>query len=271
VTARARIDRFVAIVGLPRSGTTVLTALLDAHPEVCLYYEPWNASHRNPPPVPADLDALLDWLAARFGFAPASAVRIAGFKETTILPGSTRWAIDTTDRIAAACPTHVVWIYRDPILCLLSKLDGARKWWGHPDARFSEEGLVGYLREAGPALAEIRALAARHGGWLVRYEALMEEPARLLPRLMSGLGADFDPRQLTYHRAGPQPHRVMGDVEVATAPAPLSADRERARRQEAEALRPAVERVLARPEFAWVAELAGWVAAREPIAPLGGP
>lgn len=265
----SRVDRFVAIVGLPRSGTTVLTALLDAHPELCLYYEPWNASRRDPPPVPADLDALLDWLAARFGFAPAPAVRIVGFKETTILPGSTRWAVETVDRIAGASPTSVVWIHRDPILCLLSKLDGARKWWGHPDARFSEAGLVDYLREAGPALEALRALAERHGGWLVRYEALAAEPARLLPRLMAGLGADFDPRQLEYHRSGPQPHKVMGDVEVARAPAPLSAERERARQQEAAELRPIVQSVLARREFAWVGELTAWVAAREPIAPLG--
>ncbi|MEB2343608.1 MAG: sulfotransferase [Deltaproteobacteria bacterium] len=264
------VERFVAVVGLPRSGTTVLTALLDAHPRVCLYYEPWNASRKNPPPVPEDLDALLGWLAARFRFAPDPDTRIVGFKETTILPDSTRWAVETVDRIAARCPTSVVWIYRDPILCLLSKIEGARKWWSNPDARFSEEVLVAYLREAGPALRALQALAERHGGWLVQYEALAREPGRLLPVLMTGLGTSFDPDQLEYHRAGPQPHRVMGDVEVARAPAPVTAEREAVRRREADALAPIVGRVLGRPEFGWVCELSARLRARDPISRLGG-
>jgi hypothetical protein len=265
------VERFVAVVGLPRSGTTVLTALLDAHPRLCLYYEPWNASRKDPPPVPADLDALLGWLAARFGFAPDPQARVVGLKETTILPGSTRWAVATVDRIAAQHPTSVIWIHRDPILCLLSKLDGARKWWGNPDARFSEARLVAYLRETGPALQALRALAERHRGQLVRYEALACTPGRLLPALMAGLGTSFDPVQLGYHRAGPQPQRVMGDVEVARAPAPVTAERESARRKEAEAHQPIIERVLARPEFVWVGELSAWVGTRDGVSQLGGP
>jgi hypothetical protein len=265
----AGIERFVAVVGLPRSGTTVLTALLDAHPALCLYYEPWNASRKCPPPVAPDLATLLAWLARRFGFAPDPGARVVGFKETSIAPGSTRWAVETVDRIAAQRPTSVVWIHRDPILCFLSKLEGARKWWGHPDARFSEEGLVSFLGEAGPALAALRALAERHAGWLVRYEALVEAPERVLPVLMEGLGASFDPAQLDYHRAGPQPHKVMGDVEVARAPAPLTAAREAARQQEAAALRPVVDAVLARPELAWLRELSAWVRAHGAVSRLG--
>jgi len=249
------IEKVVALVGLPRSGTTVLTALLDAHPRFCLYYEPWNASRKRPPPVPQSLDALLAWLTERFGFAPGPAARVVGFKETTILPDSMHWAIETVDQLARERPVHVVWLYRDPVLCLLSRIEGARKWWGHPEARFSEEGLLAYLREAGPTLRALRALAARHRGLGVRYDALVRAPERVLPELMAALGERFEPDQLEYHRAGPQPHKVMGDVEVARAPAPLDAAREAARRAEAEALRPVLDAVLAATEFAWLRAL----------------
>jgi hypothetical protein len=61
----------------------------------------------------------------------------------------------------------------------------------------------------------------------------------------------------------------MGDVEVARSPAPVTAERESARRREADALQPVVEDVLARSEFAWVHELSAWVLARGPLSPLG--
>ncbi len=265
---RSSIPRFLAVVGLPRSGTTVLTALLDAHPHLCLYYEPWNASRKQPPPVPEGFDALVAWLSNRFGSAPASTARIIGFKETTILPGSARWAIETVDRIACERPTHVVWIFRDPILCLLSKLDGARKWWGHPDAHFSEAVLVSYLREATGALRALQSLVERHRGLVVQYEALVREPAPVLARLMEEIGEQFLPAQLEYHRAGPQPHRVMGDVEVASDPAPLTDRREQARRAEAEALRSVIEAVLAEPEFVWFRETTQRLAERDPLSRL---
>ena len=52
---RSGIERFLGVVGLPRSGTTLLTALLDAHPAIALYYEPFNASKKSRVPVPSDL------------------------------------------------------------------------------------------------------------------------------------------------------------------------------------------------------------------------
>ena len=46
-----RITRVVLLVGLPRSGTTLAAALLDAHSRCTTAYEPWNsglASTENP-------------------------------------------------------------------------------------------------------------------------------------------------------------------------------------------------------------------------------
>ncbi len=246
----------------------MLTALLDAHPHLCLYYEPWNASRKQPPPVPEGLDDLVAWLSARFAFAPSAAARVVGFKETTILPGSTRWTIETVDRIARHHESRVVWIFRDPILCLLSKLDGARKWWGYPEAHFSEDVLVAYLREATPALRALHSLAERHRGVLVQYEALARNPTLVLPRLMAAIGEDFVPAQLEYHRSGPQPGKVMGDVDVARDPAPLTANREQARREEAQAFHAIIESVLASDEFRWIRETSRRIADSEPLSLL---
>ncbi|MCU0598567.1 MAG: sulfotransferase [Desulfobacterales bacterium] len=37
------IQKFVCLLGLPRSGTTLAATILDAHPAVEMFYEPWNS------------------------------------------------------------------------------------------------------------------------------------------------------------------------------------------------------------------------------------
>jgi len=263
-------DKFVAIVGLPRSGTTLLAALLDAHPRVCLYYEPWNASPKGRPPVLASPDTFAEWMEGRFHIRIGPHQRITGFKETTILPESTAWAIATIDAIAAVCPMHVIWIFRDPMLCLLSKIEGARKWWGYPDSAVTRNSVLGYLRETEASLRALESVATRHRGLLVRYESLVGDPAATLTELMSEIGEGFDPFQLEYHLAGPQPNKVMGDPEVASQPAPISAERERRRVVEAEQHRALFESVrAAHPEFALVHAIAERVRALPPVSRLG--
>ncbi len=264
-------DKFVAIVGLPRSGTTLLAALIDAHPRVCLYYEPWNASPKGRPPVPATPDAFAEWMERRFHIRIGPHQRITGFKETTILPESTAWAIATIDAIAPVCPTQVVWIFRDPMLCLLSKIEGARKWWGYPDSAVTHDSLLRYLSQTEASLRALESVATRHRGLLVRYESLVADPAATLTQLMSGIGEAFDPAQLEYHLAGPQPHKVMGDPEVASQPAPISVEREHRRVAEAEQYRALFESVRAKhPEFALVHAIAERVRALAPVSRLGG-
>jgi hypothetical protein len=263
-------DKFVAIVGLPRSGTTLLAALLDAHPRVCLYYEPWNASPKGRPPVLATPDAFAKWMGRRFHIRIGPRERVTGFKETTILPDSTAWATATIDAIARVCPMHVVWIFRDPMLCLLSKIEGARKWWGYPDSAVTRDSVLGYLRETEASLRALESVATRHRGLLVRYESLVADPVATLTDLMSGIGEAFDPAQLEYHLAGPQPHKVMGDPEVASQPAPISAERERRRSAEAEQHRALFELVqAAHPEFALVHAIAERVRALAPVSRFG--
>jgi len=246
------IERFVAIVGLPRSGTTVLTALLDAHPGLFLYYEPWNASKKNPPEPPSDLAGFCASMASRFAIRVPSDVRIVGFKETTILPGSLDFASRTLQNVSRETPSHVIWIVRDPIQCLFSKVEAARRWWGHPDAHFSRQTLVSHLRDSGPSLVWLRRLVERHGGSILTYEGLVRRPRSTLSSVLASLGEDFDPAQLRYHEAGPQPRKVMGDVEVAQEPAALSAGRHENRQRQILENAALIEDVLSDPEFRWI-------------------
>lgn len=244
----------MAIVGLPRSGTTLLTTLLDRHPAFCLYYEPWNASARRRPPVPASLVEFRDWMHGRFGGSKPGESLITGFKETTTNQGTIDWAVSSASALSKDCAVKVIWIQREPIHCLLSKVEGAKKWWGHDDAKMTREALEQFLRDAREQCRRLDRLVREVGGLLVRYESLASEPVETLSLLMESLGVEFDPVQLAFHRQEIDREKVMGDPGLIESPSPVSMASTERRRAEAERHRALIDSVLADPEFASMLE-----------------
>ena len=244
-----RLERFVAIVGLPRSGTTVLTALLDAHPAIALYFEPFNSSKQARVGLPQGLDDFCRIMESHFKIPLPPGTRATGFKETTTLAAALDWTTKTLACVAAEIPTQVVWIYRNPMHCLLSKVEGARTWWGYPNARFDETTLASFLHETQPQLVALENLVLRYQGTIVRYEALVEDPANVLTALLPRLGETFDPAQLNYHEQPRLAEKVMGDPSLIQNPEPVRPTRIAKRAGEEATHRELIDDVLGRPAF----------------------
>ena len=245
-------EKFVAVIGLPRSGTTLLTALLDRHSSLCLYYEPWNASPNARPPVPKDIAEFRACMAARFGDAAHAKGTITGFKETTTNVGTTAWAVDAIDSLSQTCDLTPIWIQRDPIHCLLSKVEGAKKWWGYPDAKFSKEVLEKFLTETENSYDILRALMRRHGGLAVRYEALVRNPADVLTLVMKSLDKPFELSQLDYYKSNSEAglgKKVMGDPGLIEKPPQVNDDSIARRDREALQYRSVIRDVFDQPRF----------------------
>lgn len=240
----------LVILGLPRSGTTLLTTLLDRHSRIHLYYEPWNASPNERPAVSSTLDGFRAQMRRRFGGPPLAAGTITGFKETTTHAGTTRWALDSARALARENPTEVIWIQREPLHCLLSKLEGARRWWGHDDARLDEATLSGFLRETRDAYRELAALVREGSGTVVPYETLARAPAKTLAALMERLQLDLEPAQLSYHEGPIDRGRVMGDPSLIESPRPVGDAAIEKREAEVSAHRSLIDTALAQPQNA---------------------
>ncbi len=240
----------VVVLGLPRSGTTLLTTLLDRHSQFHLYYEPWNASPRARPVVPGTLEAFRSQMLDRFGGAPLSPGLVTGFKETTTNGETTRWALESARSLARNCATRVIWIQRDPIHCLLSKLEGARRWWGHGDAVLSRETLEAFLEDARASHEHLAALVSDVGGVWVGYEALALDPAGTLGELMRQLGFELEAGQLSFYSEPIDRERVMGDPSLIESPRPVSAEAVERRRLEACENATLIEAVLDEPHNA---------------------
>jgi len=199
------------IAGAPKAGSSALHAALAAHPKLFLS-EPKEPKYflcgDRPPPLytgPGDAHSRREWVWRRdayealFGEAPAGA----------LLGESTPFYLADTDahrRIRAAVPdVRIVVVLRDPV-------DRAYSNWMHlwtdglePESDFleavrAEDARVGAgwapfwryrgLGRYGEQLAALYAHFARDQVQVVRYRALVDEPAKTLDAVCEFLGVD---------------------------------------------------------------------------------
>jgi hypothetical protein len=206
------------IVGVPRSGTTLLRMMVDANAEVAIPPETGFL------PALADLDPSVDareaawqimtgfhtW--ADFGLDPATlraALREgsgsaadcarAFYRAYARRFGKARWGdktptySDEMDRIAALLPearfVHIIRDGRDVVASV-------RGLWFRPG-----ETVEACARDWAARLARTRALGAHLPFYLeIRYEHLVRSAERTLRDVCDFLELPFDPRMLAFHR-----------------------------------------------------------------------
>ncbi len=206
--------RLATLMALPRSGTTLLTAMFQVHSKVDAVFEPWNGRL-----LDGAADATLPRLMDRAGIAPDPA-RCLFVKETAAdldCLGHFRLLLDQSplplDRAA-------LMLLRKPAHTFLSEVERRGQWWGDQvplDARQFGLWSDKYRRAVSTMLGILRD----QDGALLAFEALAANPAALLPRIAAFIGVPAEPAQLHYEQ-----HldlsQVRGDLNVGRNPAPIS-------------------------------------------------
>lgn len=233
----ARINRFVCVVGLPRSGTTLLGAMLDAHPAVDVYFEPCGPEGGYVYDEVNSLEEFLTAMKLKFQMPFKDGATIAAMKHPIIDPGPAAWCERTLTAISGDCPVTMLVLVRDPIECFLSRIEGGHKYWGYPKLEPTHDRLKQFLARATKSMRCMTKLFTTFDGVSVFYGALAREPGRVMARVCESIGISFDPSTLDYYLRGPQPRKVRGDPVVAHAPEPVRADLSFKRRNEAEQYR----------------------------------
>ena len=212
------------VLGVRRSGTTLLRVMLDRNPELAVpdesYFVPQLARrHRTPVDPAAFLDdlrrlpTLVDW-----GLSPASVqARLrpgmttddaiaAVFAAYAAERGKARWGDKTPlymqhlDLLARLFPdalfVHLIRDGRDAALSFLSVPAGLMtEGWGHP------QDAAGFACQWATEVASARELGARVGGQRyreLRYEALVADPEGELRAVCAFAGLEYDPAMLDY-------------------------------------------------------------------------
>lgn len=214
------------IVGVPRSGTTLLRFMLDAHPDLAIppetgflalgralgddadprrrFYE----SVTDYPPGAAAWpdfgiakDALWDALTRIEPFSLQEGCR-AFYRLYAAKFGKPRWG-DKTPTYGLYLPAvtellpeaHVIHLVRDGRDVALS----LRQTWFSPGNRM--ETLADYWKQT---VLTTRASGQAWGRYLeIRFEDLVRDPERAIVEVCRFLDLDYDPRMLEYHRGAP--------------------------------------------------------------------
>lgn len=225
------------LLGLPRSGTTLLSVMLDGHPEVASPPEPWimlalhelgRVGVRHPANAPVLGTAVRT-------FAPPERLRAAAAAAArTLYQGALddagkRILVDKTPRyllipeyLAEVFPAaRFLWLLRDPLDVAASYRDT----WNFNLA----EVLAGNhdqpeLFDLPIGLERLEAFRDRHPGavHVVHYERLVEDTAGTMAGVLRHLGLDPDPAVITRMSdlAGARREGQLGDPKILRTTAP---------------------------------------------------
>ena len=221
-------DAPVVVLGVSRSGTTLLKQMLDRHPQLAIptesYFLPqlWNR-HGERPDRAAFLDdlerlpRLTDWgvsrpdferwMPERPSFAQAAQAVYQAYAEARGKPRfgdktpSYMQRLDVLERaFPGALYVHLVRDGRDAALSFVAMTRKARL---NPARPRSVPGFAVQWRREVEGARRFGAEAAAGRYLEVRYEDLVADPEAVTRRICTFLGLDFEPAMLDYHRSPP--------------------------------------------------------------------
>lgn len=225
----ARRETVAALIGLPRSGTTVLAAAVGAHPEVKAVFEPWNSEKKSKPSTHLGYEQFVE----RFNVRVSDNQHVLFVKETAV----DLLYVHAIDCLLSDASVHhdvkLIWLWRDPVHTFLSEVQARKQWWGSPDLEVNEETFTLWAVRSLRAYRRLITLAVRHPTLSVHYGTFVEKPGETLKVIMNFLGLEFIPAQLEYFKhSGNQP--IRGDLNVANNPQLISSRSSELRAAEAE-------------------------------------
>jgi hypothetical protein len=234
----------VVVLGVSRSGTTLLKEMLDRHSELAIptesYFVPqlWSRHGARPQREAfladvARLARIAEWgvtpamIAERLPSEPTFADAVAAiYRAYADSQGKPRFGDKTPaymqqlDLLEVAFPgalyVHLVRDGRDAALSFLAMRRRPRFNWARPRGLLSF--AAQWRREVGAA-RRFGATTAAGRYHELRYEDLVAEPERLLREVCAFLGLPWEPELLEYHR-DVDPQRLLDHPKLAEPPGP---------------------------------------------------
>ena len=230
----------IFLIGLPRSGTTLLQSMLSSHSEIFSYSEGWFLLPLLYSAKPGGVSSeYFMGNAARVGLedqlsrtaAPEDVFRasVKAFADTTyqaiLANQGKKYLLDKTplyylivDELAKVFPdSRFVFLLRNPVWNLAST---AEAWFeGNCLAIGRHSPVARSLLDGPKALADaIDSIGNR--GITIRYEDLVRDPESSLRGISSHLGVAYESGMLTYD-AGKTDDRRLGDRKIAGNSSPV--------------------------------------------------
>lgn len=214
----------IALVALPRSGTTLTAAMLDVHDDVVSWFEPWHAREKIEPRPLNSIEDYAKQYKEIFGIDVTDSEYYV-LKETCSKLEAIKWIESSLENIAKNDEVNIkiIWLVRNINHVYLSRIEGARKWWGNPQAKVDEQTYQQFIRFAFEGFISLCALIEKYDSILLSYEYMLQNIDVTLVRVMEFLGAAVDPKQFEYHKHF-ETKKSAGDLGVSRNPRPPTFD-----------------------------------------------
>jgi hypothetical protein len=187
------LENIVALVGLARSGTTIIARCVGMHSRVSLIMEPYHTRrHQN------YLETDYQKLCADFGVEVPAGPKSLLIKETCSHPENIERTIICLERAAAqGIHAGLVVVLRSPVEAFLSQVEAVEMLWKETaDCKDSAESIDAFWRSAKRALKIIRARMFSFPRRLVLYDRFLCEPEQELVRMMGLFSYGLEAAQL---------------------------------------------------------------------------
>ncbi|MEM9009990.1 MAG: sulfotransferase [Pseudomonadota bacterium] len=182
----------IALIGLPRSGTTLTARMIAAHSKVDGIVEPYHV-RRGDNYREDDVHAL----AQSFDITPKPA-RAIFVKETTTRVANVDATLDLLHKARQqGVPTGLIVLLRSPFECYLSQVEASQKMWKQKSmTSISDETFARFARASLDGMQQIARRGRGHRLRFVSYPALCADPTNELSRLMGIFPMRFEPTQI---------------------------------------------------------------------------
>lgn len=218
-----RPEKLVGLIGLPRSGTTMLASIFSVHPEINGVYEPWNARKN----YLVDNVGITNFYNV-FSDDFVENKKVLFVKETSTKPIYVQRMKRLLDSANEICSRKVIVLLRNPFHIYLSEIEARVKWWGNPDASISVETFDAWALRSIRSMFRMLLLAEQYNGLLVSYEYVVNNPTECIGELMEYIELPVNQRQFNFQdfmNVG----KVRGDPKMSGSPTKVDADRSLAR------------------------------------------
>lgn len=208
--------KVVSILGLPRSGTTLLSSIFSVHSKVEAIFEPWNAGVLSGS-EDTDLSvflrkAAMSDLRGKTLFVKETATKDTYIENMSLLQAKLPFPVDS----------HNLIILRRPDQTYLSEVIRRSEWWGD-NVEVSQQSFDKWCAKHQISIRKILRTARDVSTTLVTLEALAADTEVVMAALSKRVGLEIEPHQLNYENSL-DTKTVRGDRNVQTQPKPINRD-----------------------------------------------
>lgn len=187
-----KFDAFIGVVGMPRSGTTLIHRAISAHSRVVGVIEPYQTRRANGYEE-VNISQFCDDFELRVEKNQAVVV-----KETTTRRSNVTSLFSLMNSASElGIYTGLVIILRCPFEAYLSQIEASKKYWKEKKmTEHSEEAFRGFAAATRNGMMEIVNNARAQHFRIVSYEKFCQEPRNELARLMALVPLSLEQEQL---------------------------------------------------------------------------